>query len=117
MYEIDCSVNDIADYIDKLSSNEYNLKKHFSPPAGGELGEIQSVFEKNLEVVKQVADDSKTKMHEDILLAWQVRDHNEKVKQALEGKEQKLEKQVGQQKETVAAAEKSLKMAEQKMCA
>lgn len=114
MYEIDCSISDISDYIDKLSSNEYNLKKHFDSPASGELGEIQGIFQKNFEVVKQVADDSKTKMYEDISLAWNVRDHNEKVKQALEGKERQLEQKVGQQKETVAAAEKSLKMAEQR---
>ena len=112
MYEIDCCVNDIADYIDKLSSNEHNLKKQFDPPAGGELGDLQSIFEKNLEVVKQVAEESKTKMHEDISLAWRVRDENEKTKQALEGKAQQLEKQVSQQKENVAAAEKRLEAAE-----
>ena len=108
MYEIDCSVSNITDYIDKLSSNQYNLKKHFDPPAGGELGEIQSVFEKNLSVVKQVLEESRTKMHEDISLAWRVRDENEKTKQALESKAQQLEKQVGQQKENVAAAERKL---------
>lgn len=112
MYEIDASVNDINDYIYKLSSNEHNLKKHFDPPASGELGELQSIFEKNLELVKQVAEESKTKMYEDISLAWQVRDHNEKVKQSLERKEQQLEKQVGQQKENVAAAQSRLEAAE-----
>ncbi len=112
MYEIDCSICDINDYIDKLFSNEYEFKKHFSPPDSGELGEIKEIFYQNLQTLKDVADRSKTLLYEDISLAWEVRDYNEKVIQQLEIKLEQLEHQISQQEANVAAAQRSLASAE-----
>ena len=45
-YEINCSVYDVDDFKYKLSENLDSLKRQFDPSGpGGELGEIQSIFE------------------------------------------------------------------------
>ena len=112
-YEINCSVYDVDDFKYKLSENLDSLKRQFDPSGpGGELGEIQSIFEKNLATVEQAVEDSKRKMYEDISLAWIVRDHNDKVIQQLRAKSQQLDGQISNQKETVAAAQKQLGAAE-----
>ena len=112
MYEIDCSINDIDDYIHRLFSNESNLKKHFDSSYGGEIGQIHEIFSNNLRTVREVAKDSKALMYDDISLAWQVRDYNQKVIEELKIKVQQIEHQISRQIECVAAAQRNLANAE-----